>query len=122
MRIVLALISVVVFLVLEWACAISGILFLSVLPLASLAVVWWLGRLPLVSRLVFGLIAGFLLDSILGHPFGTHMLVFLLLAGSAEFLNALFSARDSKTARFVSVAAMLVLFFILLPVVSRVIG
>ena len=122
MRVAYAWMSVVACLALEWAGAASGIPLLSFLPLGSFAVLWWMGRMAIVPRTAFALTAGFLLDSVFAHPFGTYMIVFLLLAGVAEFLHAFFSARDSMAARMASAAAMLSLFFILFFAVSRILA
>ena len=112
---IVALGSIAALLAMEWALGASGTLFLPSVPLASFGVLWWMDRMPPVSRMLFGAIAGFLMDSMLTRPFGAYALLFLFLAGAIEVLHAFFSARESRAARGMSAAIALGLFFALLP-------
>lgn len=110
------------FLALEWAVASSGIAGFSWLPLASLAVLWRIGGLPFGFRMAYGALAGFFLDALFVRRFGASIALFLLMAGVMEALHAVLSRRDSRAARAVHGALILILFFILLPVAESVIS
>ena len=115
-----ALGSVIALLATEWALGASGILFLRSIPLAGFGALWWMDRMPLVSRALFAAIAGLLMDSMLARPFGAYILLFLFLSGAVELLHIFFSARESRAARALSAAIALGLFFMLLPAASSV--
>ena len=92
MKIILALGSIVLGLVVEWILASGRVEAVFSWPLGSLFTLWWLWRLPLVQRVNLGAAAGFILDALLLRPFGTYMLLFLFLALAIEFLHSVFSA------------------------------
>ena len=120
-KIVTGLAAVAASLAVQWAAAASGARVLSWIPYGALAALWWQGRLPLVPRMASALLAGFLLDSVRPAPFGSSLILLLILAGAREVLHTLFSARDSRVATLANAATLLALFFILMPL-SRTIA
>ena len=121
-KVVLGLVLVVAFLALEWMAASSGMRFVSWIPFGALAALWWSGRLALVPRMAYAALAGFIIDLVSGHPFGSTVMLLLLMVGVAQVLGVMLSAHDSRAAQGVSVAIMLVLFFLLTPLASRIAG
>ena len=120
-KIITGLAAVAASLAVQWVAAASGAWALSWIPYGVLAALWWQGRLALVPRTAFALLAGFFLDSMGPAPFGSSVIVLLILAGAREVLHTLFSARDSRVATLANAATLLALFFILMPL-SRTIA
>ena len=102
----------------EWLAGASGIFFLSAVPFASFAVLWWLDRLPGISRLLCAVAAGFIFDSMLFYPFGTYLICFFLISLAVEAVHTFFSAHDSRSTRAFSLLVMGGLFFVFLPLAS----
>lgn len=115
-KIFFGLIVFIGFLALEWIFSAGGTAALSWIPWASLAALWWMGRLPLGARTAYGALAGFFLDALLVRPFGASIALFLMMAGAMEPLHAVLLRHDSRTAKSVHAALVLFLFFALLPV------
>lgn len=117
-KIIFGFAVLIVFLVLEWTLASSGATALSWVPFASLAAVWWMGRLAFAPRMAYGALAGFFLDAALMRPFGVSVALFMTMAGIMEVLHAILSRHDSRAARGANTLLILLLFFILLPVIE----
>ncbi|MEK7082122.1 MAG: hypothetical protein AAB915_00380 [Patescibacteria group bacterium] len=118
-KIIIGLAALAVFFALELILAPWGVALLSRAPLASLAALWWMGRLAFVPRMAYAALAGFFLDATFAHPFGASIILFLLIAVLVEILHAVLSRHDSGAARSAYVAIILAVFFILLPVVEN---
>lgn len=117
-----ALATVIGALAVEWAARVSGVTGISSLPFGNLFILWWAWRMPYMRRVVFAGVAGFLRDAIGVHPFGTFLILFLLLAGAAELLHAFFSAQESPVARGIGGVILAALFFLMMPLVAKLMG
>lgn len=118
----LGLVLVVAFLSLEWVAASSGMRLVSWMPLGALAALWWSRPLALVPRMAYAALAGCIIDLVSGAVFGSTMVLLLLMAGVTEILGVVLSAHDSRAAQGVSATVMLALFFLLMPLASRIAG
>ena len=105
----------------EWFAGTSGIFFLSTVPFAPFAVLWWLDRMRVVPRLFLAGSAGFVFDSMLSYPFGAYMICFFVISFAMEIAHAFFSGRDSRSARILTGAAAVGLFFACMPLAEALI-
>ena len=109
-------------LMLGWLAGSTGFFLFSAIPFASFAVLWWLDRMSGIPRLLFAAAAGFVFDSMLSRPFGAYMICFFIISCAVEIAHIFFSGRDSRSARIVTGAALIGLFFALLPIAGILAG
>lgn len=88
-------------------------------PFFAAAALFWFFRVRFASRIILGIAAGFLMDSISPLPFGTHLATFFLLAFAAEGMIIFISYSESLLIRTVSWAVLVVVFIISNPVIGR---
>jgi len=84
-------------------------------PFIILAMLGWFLILSLPGRLWLGGSAGFMLDTLGASPFGTYMLLGLVLAVLAHFPGRLFSHRDSNIAKATAFAVLAAAAFLFIP-------
>ena len=78
--------------------------------LPVLAVVFWLVRFDFSGALLFAVLAGMIADVFSFFPFGTHLIIFFLLALASQFFKRAFSESRVFLSQGASMAISLVLF------------
>lgn len=97
----------------------GGLFNVSITFLIPVAVLlFWFSRIFFEARLWLAAGLGFFLDNLSPHPFGTHLILFFLLALVAEFVHSFISDRESIAIRGICGAALTILFIVLTPVVT----
>lgn len=91
-------------------------------PLVISAVVFWFWRLKLLSRILLGVLTGIFMDGISPHPWGTYLMLFMVLAILSELLQLFFSDTDSYLTQGISMAISLFLALNLIYPVAILIG
>ena len=91
-------------------------------PLLSLAVLGWLVAFSLPGRLWLGGSAGFFIDTAGPAPFGTNILLGLMLAIFAQILDSVIAHRDSFLAKGAVFAALASAAFLLTPAARQLMG
>lgn len=121
MNTIFFLITIVVGILLEWSTGRIAPSYIYV-PFLAMGLFLWFWRLNLSLRLVAAVLTGFLADSISLLPFGTHTFLFIVLAFCTELLHLFFSNTRSRAAQTLGIAILTVLFLLLVPQFSSIIG
>lgn len=117
MKAVLILSSLILAAFAEWSTApLLAPYFLP--PFIAATVLFWFLRMRLASRILLGLAAGFLMDSISPLPFGTYLAAFFLLALAVEGAAIFISQAESFLNQTVSWAVLVVVFLISYPLIG----
>jgi cell shape-determining protein MreD len=91
------------------------------MPFFVAVAIFWLWRLSGSERFWFGVIAGFIMDSLSPLPFGVYGGSFLILVALAIFFQFFFSNITSSFIQSASMGLQLLVFFITLPVLTTLI-
>lgn len=85
-------------------------------PFLMIAMLAWFPALSLAGRLWLGAAVGFAADALGPAPFGTTMILAMLLAFITEFFRSVISDRDSYLAKGAVFVSLLAAAFVLSPV------
>lgn len=81
--------SLILAAILQWNW--QNYFFIQTPPLVIFTILLWFWRLNLLNRFWLGALAGIILDSLYALPFGSFILLFFLLAGFIQILQAIIS-------------------------------
>ncbi len=76
-------------------------------PIITSAIVFLFWQLPFWHRVLSGIILGLLFDTLLAFPFGSHLLVFMVLALLTELLRKTLTNTDSFFTKGLSVGLLI---------------
>ncbi len=114
--------SLVAAFILEWTTGSVFSFWGIAWPLVISVVIFWFWRLKLLPRILLGVFIGIFMDGISPHPWGTYLVLFMILAILSELLQLFFSDTVSHLARGISMAISLFLTLNLIYPIAILIG